>query len=107
MGIKDMILMQDGKMMMRRNGLTAPMQDDMALFDGMRVRMDGIVMMTDGNARMMMDGEGLTMDGRIANLEDIDKGMDPRRTRRSLLFSVIRNGLRLSRLGFFHRNSGH
>jgi hypothetical protein len=68
----DMVMMRDGKMMVKRNGRILPMEEDIAIFDGTRVMMDGTVMMTDGIARTMMEGEAITMDGRITDMETKD-----------------------------------
>ncbi|HLF74017.1 MAG TPA: DUF6799 domain-containing protein [Anaerolineales bacterium] len=69
---KDLILMKNGKMMMKRRGRISPMKEDLAIFDGVRVMMDGTVIMADGNARTMMEGEAMTMDGRMTDLEKIE-----------------------------------
>ena len=63
------VLMRDGKMMVQKKGRMIPMREDLAVFDGTRVMMDGTVMMTDGTARQMMEGEAITMDGRITDAE--------------------------------------
>ena len=69
---KDLILMKNGKMMMKRRGRISPMKEDLAIFDGVRVMMDGTVIMADGNTRTMMEGEAMTMDGRMTDLEKIE-----------------------------------
>ena len=69
---EDMVMMRDGKMMVKRRGRITPMKEDLAIFDGTRVMMDGTVMMTDGVARTMMEGEAITMDGRITDMETKD-----------------------------------
>jgi len=69
---QDMVMMRDGKMMVKRRGRITPMKEDLAIFDGTRVMMDGTVMMTDGVARAMMEGEAITMDGRITDMETKD-----------------------------------
>lgn len=48
------------------------MKQDMAIFDGIRVMMDGTVIMTDGIARTMMEGEAMTMDGRMTDMEKME-----------------------------------
>jgi len=62
---EDLLLMKNGKMMMMKKGRIKPMKEDMAIFDGMRVMMDGTVIMADGNSRTMMEGDAMTMDGII------------------------------------------
>jgi len=69
---EDLLLMKNGKMMMKKKGRIRPMKEDMAIFDGMRVMMDGTVIMTDGNTRTMMEGDAMTMDGRITDLEKME-----------------------------------
>lgn len=75
MGSKQaVILMIDGKMMMRRGkkGIIRPMEQDMTIFDGARVMLNGNVVMADGVTRTMMEGEALTMDGKITDVEEMD-----------------------------------
>lgn len=71
---EDLLLMKNGKMMMKKKGRIKPMKEDMAIFDGMRVMMDGTVIMADGNARTMMEGDAMTMDGII--MTDMEKMED-------------------------------
>jgi len=66
---EDMIMMRNGKMMMKKRGRIRPMKEDTAIFDGMRVTVDGTFIMADGVARTMMEGEAVTMDGRITDME--------------------------------------
>ncbi len=72
---EDMVMMKDGKMMVRKNGETMPMMMDMTMSNGTKVMMDGKVMMADGTSRMMMDGEAMTMDGKMTKMDDTMKGM--------------------------------
>ena len=69
---EDLLIMKNGKMMMKKKGRIKPMKEDMAIFDGMRVMMDGTVIMADGNARTMMEGEAMTMDGRMTDVEKLE-----------------------------------
>ena len=69
---EDLLVMKNGKMMRKRGGRIRPMKEDMAIFDGMRVMMDGTVIMTDGIARTMMEGEAITMDGRLTDMEKLE-----------------------------------
>ncbi len=72
---EDMVVMKDGKMMVRKNGETMPMTMDMTMSNGTKVMMDGKVMMVDGTSRRMMDGEAMTMDGKMTKMNDKMKGM--------------------------------
>jgi len=69
---EDLLLMKNGKMMMKKKGRIKPMKEHMAIFDGMRVMMDGTVSMGDGNARRMMECEAMTMDGRMTDMETLE-----------------------------------
>ena len=69
---EDMLTMKNGKMMMTKNGNTMPMDMDMTLSDGTKVMMDGILMMADGSTRRMMDGEAMTMAGKMAKMQEKD-----------------------------------
>ena len=69
---EDLLVMKNGKMMRKRGGRIRPMKEHMAIFDGMRVLMDGTVIMTDGIARTMMEGEAITMDGRLTDMEKLE-----------------------------------
>jgi hypothetical protein len=71
---QSVIMMKNGKMMLRsgKKGIIRPMEEDMAIFDGTRVMTDGTVVMADGVTRTMMEGEALTMDGRITDMRDTD-----------------------------------
>ena len=64
-----MIIKQNGKMLLKRKGKVMPLKEDVTVFDGTRITVDGMVMMTDGIARTMMEGEAITMDGRITDME--------------------------------------
>lgn len=63
------VVMRDGKMMVKKKGRIMPMKEDLTVFDGTRIMTDGTVMMTDGTARRMMDGEAIMMDGRITDMD--------------------------------------
>jgi len=69
---EDLLVMKNGKMMMKRGSRIRPMKEDMAIFDGIRVMIDGTVIMTDGIARTMMEGEAITMDGRMTDIEKLE-----------------------------------
>lgn len=66
------IMMKNGKMVMKRGrkGIIRPLEEDIAIFDGTRVLVNGTIVMADGVTRTMMEGEALSMDGRITEVED-------------------------------------
>jgi hypothetical protein len=52
-----MVMMRDGKVMVRRNGETMPMEEELTIADGTKVMPNGQVLMNDGTARRMAEGE--------------------------------------------------
>ena len=68
---EDHIMMQDGRVMIRRNGETMPMHEEITLPDGTRVKTDGTVKMPDGNIRRMAEGETLLLQGERAGAENM------------------------------------
>lgn len=67
----DQITMQDGRVMVMRNGETVPMEEDVTMADGTRVMRNGQVLMANGTARMMREGETLTLDREPAGPEEM------------------------------------
>ena len=62
----DGVMMQDGKMMMMKDGKAAgPMENSMTMADGTTVMGDGTVKMKDGTEAHMKDGQMMMMDGHI------------------------------------------
>ncbi len=58
----DMITMKDGKMMIITNEGASPMEEAGTMADGTKVMPNGQVLMPDGTARMMREGETMTLD---------------------------------------------
>ena len=54
-----MIAMKDGRVMTVQNGEMKLMEEDVTMEDGTEVRMDGMLVMTDGSTRRMKEGETL------------------------------------------------
>jgi hypothetical protein len=50
-------MMRRGKVMITRNGETMPMEEELTIADGTKVMPNGQVLMNDGTARMMAEGE--------------------------------------------------
>jgi hypothetical protein len=60
------VMMKDGKMMMMKDGKAAgPMDKEMTMSDGTKVKPDGSMMMKDGKKMMMKDGQMIMMDGKM------------------------------------------
>ena len=68
---QDHITMEDGRVMIMRNGERVPMDEDLTMPDGTRVGVDGTVMMPDGTMRMMAEGETMLLQGEPAGAEDM------------------------------------
>jgi hypothetical protein len=72
---EDHVTMQDGRVLVMRNEETRPLEEEMTLPDGTRVMPNGQVLMSDGTARMMAEGETLMLASRMANAEHLsDRG---------------------------------
>ena len=67
----DMITMKNGQVMIIRNDGMEPLEDEMTLSDGTRVGMDGTVIMPDGTARMMEEGETMDLTGAPTHAEQM------------------------------------
>jgi hypothetical protein len=73
---EDLVVMKNGKMMVRRSGKMKPMDLVMTLSNGTKVAMDGTITNKDGTSRILMDGEAITMDGEMTTIEDIEDKME-------------------------------
>lgn len=60
---KDHVMMKDGKMWVMKDGKTMTMTKDMTMSDGTMVSTNGTVTMKDGSTKMMVNGDGMMMDG--------------------------------------------
>lgn len=63
--------MRAGRVTVLRDGELLEMEEDILLPDGTRVTVDGTVVMPDGTTRTMMDGEAITMDGEMVEIEEL------------------------------------
>ena len=68
---EDMVMMKDGRMMVTRNGETMPMEEELTMADGTKVMPNGQVLMSDGTARMMQEGEAMLLEGKPADAENM------------------------------------
>jgi len=67
------VLMRDGKIIVLRGGEEMPMEEEMTMSDGTKVNPNGQIIMANGTARMMAEGETISMDGQMpdpANMSD-------------------------------------
>ena len=75
----DGVMMKDGKMMMMKGGkASGPMDKEMTMSDGTKVKPDGSIMMKDGKMMMMKNGQMMMMDGKMMDtgkaMEKMDSG---------------------------------
>ena len=68
---QDHIVMQDGVVMMMRNGEMMAMREQMTLPDGTKITVEGMVMMPDGTTRRMEEGETMLLQGEPASPEEM------------------------------------
>ena len=66
-------MMQNGKMMVVKNGNMMPMEKDMTLRNGTKFMVDGTCMTKDGKKTMMKEGEMMDMDGKMMMVSKKDK----------------------------------
>ncbi len=62
---KDHILMDDGKLLVMKDGKVVPMDRDMALENGTKVMLDGTLVMSDGNTLKLGEDDMIFMDGKL------------------------------------------
>ena len=60
---QDQLIMKDSRVMMIREGVMRPMEEEVTLPDGTKVAEDGTVLMPDGMTRMMAEGEIILLEG--------------------------------------------
>ena len=64
----DMIIMQEGQVMVMKNGELVPMLEGITTIDGSRVLPDGTVRMADGTTRRMEEGETMIISGEVPDM---------------------------------------
>jgi hypothetical protein len=68
---QDHIVMQSGRAMIMRNGEMKPLDEEITLPDGTKVKSDGMVLMPDGTTRMMAEGETMLLQGAPTDPENM------------------------------------
>ena len=86
---QDHILMQDGRVMIMRNGQMKPMDEEMTLPDGTRVMIDGTMWDANGTTRMMAEGETILVQGMPAGAEE----MTDRQFKETMEDEELRDGM--------------
>lgn len=64
----DMIVMQDGQVMIMQQGELVPLLEGVTTIDGSRVLPDGTLRMADGRTRMLEEGETMTISGEVPDM---------------------------------------
>lgn len=67
--MKDCVMMENGKMVVMKEGKVSDMSSDMTMSNGTVVSSDGKVMMKDGSTKMLKDGESVYMDGKMSKMK--------------------------------------
>lgn len=68
-GMKDCVMMEDGKMMVMKGGKTMQMDKDMTMKNGTMVMSDGNVKWKNGKTAMLKNGDCVYMDGKMAKMD--------------------------------------
>ncbi|MXV50470.1 hypothetical protein GS399_05750 [Pedobacter sp. HMF7647] len=63
--MKDCVMMEDGKMMLMKDGKTMEMTKDMALKNGTMIMTDGTVKSKSGKSMKLKNGESVDMNGKM------------------------------------------
>jgi Domain of unknown function (DUF6799) len=70
----DGVMMKDGKMMMMKGGkASGPMDKEMTMSNGTKVKPDGSMTMKDGKTMMMKNGQMMTTDGKMMESKPMEK----------------------------------
>lgn len=73
MGMKNCVMMKDGKMMVMKDGNTMMMDKDMTMSNGTMVMTDGNVKMKNGKMMMLKEGDCVMMDGKMTHMSNKKK----------------------------------
>lgn len=66
----DGVMMQDGKMMMVKNGKMTMLDKDVTMDNGTKVMSNGTCVKKDGSKMMMKEGEHIDMSGKMNHMKD-------------------------------------
>jgi len=72
----DGVMMQNGKMMMVKNGQMTSLDHDMTMSNGTKIKSDGTCIKKDGTKKMMKEGQHMDMSGNMIPMKtNKDKNM--------------------------------
>jgi len=66
---KDCVAMENGKMMVMKDGQSMEMNQDMTMSNGATVMTDGTVKMKNGTTHKLKDGECVYMNGKMGHMK--------------------------------------
>ncbi|TGE26739.1 DUF6799 domain-containing protein [Hymenobacter metallicola] len=66
--MKDGVVMREGKVLVTRQGLTAPLTEPTTLTNGTKIMADGSVTMADGSTVVLKEGDMLSLSGRLTTM---------------------------------------
>jgi len=73
--MKDCCMMEDGKMMVIKDGKTMPMEKDMTMKNGTKCMVNGECIMKNGTKMQMKEGQCMDMRGKMDKCSMMNKGM--------------------------------
>ena len=80
-------------MMVVRNGESMPMESEVTLADGTRIMPNGQVLMSNGTARMMREGETMTVDRETDSVPADPEDMSDRQFKEAMEDEELRDEL--------------
>jgi hypothetical protein len=89
----DHILMREGKIIVMRNKEEMPLEEEVTLADGTKVMPNGQVLMANGTARMMREGETLTVDRETDRVPADTEDMSDRQFKEAMEDEELRDEL--------------
>jgi len=78
---RDGYFLQNGKVMVFRNGNATEITQETTFENGMRIQQDGTVILVDGTRQRLNDGQWLSMDGRFSERSTMDRNFTAQNNR--------------------------
>lgn len=85
--------MREGKIIVMRNKEEMPLEEEVTLSDGTKVMPNGQVLMANGTARMMREGETLTVDRETDRVPPDAEDMSDRQFKEAMEDEELRDEL--------------
>ena len=68
-GMKDCVMMEDGILVLMKDGKVTDLTTGMTLQNGIKVMADGKIIMKDGSAKMLKNGDVMYMNGKMSKMK--------------------------------------